>query len=226
MASSKPFLAAVTAGSLLCLAGAASGQSIDRKLVVSYVEAPVGATAALERSVQAYAAQARANSAAPSVEILHEVGRPNRIAVIERWPGDATAADAGAEAFQRAVDGKIEAPVDRRAFKPLVAPLTPAAKTPFHVLMHVDVVPDGSAFGAKTLQAQREAVLAAPGALGYEVAVQSDRANHFALHETWASRAAYEAYVASPGGRDLRQQLAKYRGAPFDDRFYLSGGTK
>jgi quinol monooxygenase YgiN len=74
----------------------------------------------------------------------------------------------------------------------------------------------------KLLDGHRAAVMAAKGALAYEFAVQTDRANHFAVHETWASRAAYEAYAASQGAQDLRKQLATVKGALFDDRYYVA----
>jgi quinol monooxygenase YgiN len=77
---------------------------------------------------------------------------------------------------------------------------------------------------AKLIQGQRDAVLAAPGVVGFEAAVQDDRANHFALHEVWASRADYEAYTATPAGQAFRSQLATVKGALFDDRFYRAVG--
>jgi quinol monooxygenase YgiN len=86
--------------------------------------------------------------------------------------------------------------------------------------MHIDVIPDGAATARQALIAQRTRVMAAPGALAFQAASQTGRPNHFAVHEVWRSRAAYEAYAASPAGHDLRRQLDRYKGAPFDDRFY------
>lgn len=198
---------------------AAAAADAPQVLVVAYVETPAAGATAAERSLQAYAAQLRKTAAAPAVEVLHEVGRPQRMAVIERWPADAVPADG---ALQREFEGKLQAPVDRRPHKPIGPLLTRGG--PFHMLMHVDVVPAGAEMATKALDGLRGAVMAAPGALGFELAVQPDRANHFAVHEIWASRAAYEAYAASAPARQLRGQLAGVKGALFDDRFYVAAG--
>ena len=59
----------------LVLSGqAVAAEASTVKLVVSYVEAPVGTGPVLERSLQTYAAEIRRNPAAPSVEILRESG--------------------------------------------------------------------------------------------------------------------------------------------------------
>jgi quinol monooxygenase YgiN len=200
-------------------AGVAAAADGPQTLVVAYVETPPSAAAAAERSLKAYADDLRKSAAAPTVEVLHEVGRPQRMAVIERWPADATPADG---AIQKLLDGRLQAPVDRRPHKP-VGPLLSRGGA-FHMLMHVDVVPAGAEMATKALDALRTSVLAAPGALGYELAVQPDRANHFAIHETWASRAAYEAWTAGKDAQALRAQLATVKGALFDDRFYVAAG--
>jgi quinol monooxygenase YgiN len=89
------------------------------------------------------------------------------------------------------------------------------------MLMHVDVVPPSAAAAAKLLDAERVAVMGAGGARAFEAATQSDRANHFAVHQIWTSRAAYEAYAAGPAAQALRRQLSTMKGALYDDRFYV-----
>ena len=86
--------------------------------------------------------------------------------------------------------------------------------------MHIDVMPDGADTASKALLAQKTSVMAAPGALAFEAATQVGRPNHFAVHEVWKTRAAYETYAATPAGQDLRRQSDAHKGAPFDDRFY------
>jgi quinol monooxygenase YgiN len=111
--------------------------------------------------------------------------------------------------------------VDDRLNDPIVPfDVKPAPAGAFHVLMHIDVIPDGAATTRQALVAQQAQVLAAPGALAYAAASQTGRPNHFAVYEAWKSRAAYEAYAASPAGQDLRRRLTPFKGAPFDDRFY------
>ena len=194
------------------------------KLMVCYIEAPAAQATSLTQSLARYAARSRHGVGAPKIELLHEAGRPNRMALVEQWTQlDAKAADDRATSLQAQIADEIEAPVDCR----LGTILTPfiTASGGFHVLMHVDVVPTASALASKLLLAQRSAVLAA-GGLGFEAAVQADRPNHFAVHEIWTSRAAYETYAATAAGKDFRRQLDPIKGAPFDDRFLtgVAGG--
>ena len=141
------------------------------------------------------------------------------MAVIERWGQGAVAPDA---VLAGELAARLQAPADRRIHRPNGPLLSSAAPGAFHMLMHVDVVPPGAALAAGLLEAQRADVLAAPGARGYELATQADRANHFAVHEVWTSRAAYEAYAASAPARELRRQLTTVKGALFDDRFFAA----
>ena len=155
-------------------------------------------------------------------QVLRESGRPSRMALIVEWR-DLSAAEAErrAMALQAALAPDLQAPVDDRLNDPIV-PLDfkPAPPGAFHVLMHIDVLPDGAPTARQALIAQKAQVMAAPGALTFQAASQTGLPNHFAVLEAWRSRAAYEDYAASPAGQDLRRRLDRFKGAPFDDRFY------
>ena len=224
MLNSKAKRGGARAALLLCAlaaGGALAGENPSIEYVVSYVEGPAKTAGAVENTVQAYAARTRANPAKPTVEVLREIGRSNRLVVVERWLGAAP----NAEVLAGELRGRLEGPLDRRSHRSLTPLLTGGSSGPFHMLMHVDVAPPGADLAAKALTAQRDAVLAAPGALQFEAAVQSDKNNHFTVHETWASRAAYEAFAASPQAQQLREQFVPFKGAPFDDRFYVATST-
>jgi quinol monooxygenase YgiN len=201
----------------------AHSQEAAPGLIVTYVEAPAAKGAALATDLKAYAAQIESAAGKPKVTVLSEFGRPGRMAVIEQWSDLSSAAYAQSEGMLLGkVQADVLAPIDRRLNHPLAPAQSQAGPTAFCVLMHVDVSPnDGT---TKILQTQGEAVLAARGALGYEVAVQDKRANHFAVYERWSSRAAYEAYAATGPAVDLRRQLAPLIGSPFDERFYSTVG--
>ena len=205
---------------LLLAASPAAAQPAYR-LVVRYVESAAPAAPRLAKTLQAYAAEARKNPWT-RVDVLSEVGRPNRMVVLERWENLDAADDAAVAAkFDALVAGQVSAPSDHRRSDALTLPLfEPTPASAFHVVMHIDVVPEGSATASRALGDQRAAVLAAPGAIAFEAATQSNRPNHFAVHEVWRSRAAYEAYVASEPARNFRRQLIAIKGAPFDDRYY------
>ena len=144
------------------------------------------------------------------------------MAVVEQWRNlSPEKAEKRTKALQTQIGPDLQAPIDDRLGDPLTPlDLTTAPTGVFHVLMHIDVVPDGEATAAKVITSQKTSVMAAPGALAFEAATQTGRTNHFEVHEVWKDRAAYEAYAASPAGEDLRRQFTQYKGAPFDDRFY------
>ncbi len=216
---------AALAGALLATLGGVSGaraQATDARLVVTYVEGAPALAPSVARTLDDYARRARGAPGAAYAEVLIETGRPERLAVVELWrKADGAAAEQAARGLQQRLGSGLVAPVDNRVGLPLSPPdETPPPAGAFHVLMHIDVVPDGAPTVAKSLQAQKASVLAAPGALRFEVAAQADRGNHFAVYEAWKSRAAYEAYVTTAPARALRDQLTAFKGALFDDRFY------
>jgi quinol monooxygenase YgiN len=199
-------------------------------LVVTYVEASPAKIAVLTADLKAYAGQIENSPAKPKVAILGEFGRPNRVVVIEQWPDLSSPSVAEAETLLTAkVQPEVQAPIDRRVNLPMTPALpevsfTAFPSTAFFVLMHIDI--GGGAAGAPTiLQAQRDAVVSAPGALGYGVTFQDHHNNHFTISEVWKSRAAYEAYTATGPAQDFRRSLATLIGAPFDDRFYARVGN-
>lgn len=191
--------------------------------IVSYVEAPATGAAALRRQLQSYARDLQQGANAPTVALFSEVIRPNRMVVIERWASFDAGADQAAATLAAQVKDQVEAPVDRRVNTPLTSPIDRVTSaSAIHMVTHVDVLPNYTAVGTKLMLAHRDAVLAAPGVLGVEVATQANKVNHFELHEIWQNRAAYDAYAASPIARDFRQQLATMQGAVYDDRLYMA----
>jgi len=221
MTRDRLFSIGVLVPAILAASLAAGAAAPEPRLMVFYVEAPPSRAAAALAALEAEAREARA-AGAPAAEALHESGRPGRMAMVVEWRDlNAAEAERRAKALQARLAPDLQAPVDDRLNDPIV-PLDfkPAPAAAFHVLMHIDVLPDGAATTRQALMQQRARVMVAPGALAFDAASQVGRPNHFAVHEAWRSRAAYEAYAASPAGQDLRNQLTPFKGAPFDDRFY------
>jgi quinol monooxygenase YgiN len=200
---------------------AAGAAAPEPRIEVFYVEATPARTAAAFTALQAEARDARA-AGAPAADALSESGRPSRMALVVEWRDlNAAEAERRAKSLQAKLASDLQAPVDDRLNDPIVPlDLKPAPAGAFHVLMHIDVLPDGAAVTRQALIAQKALVMKAPGALAFSAASQVGRPNHFAVHESWKDRAAYEAYAASPAGQDLRRQMTPFKGAPFDDRFY------
>jgi quinol monooxygenase YgiN len=216
-------LGGLALGLLACPAGRAAPP--EPRLVVVYIEAPPAKADAVAGAMQIQAQAARKAGAAAAEALRETRGRPGRMVLVEQWP-DLSAAKAARQvkALADALQPNLQAPVDDRLNDPIVPlDLKAAPAGAFHVLMHIDVVPDGSAVARQALVAQKASVMAAPGAIAFQAASQAGRPNHFAVHEAWKTRGAYEAYAASLAGQDLRRQLDRFKGAPFDDRFY--GGS-
>jgi quinol monooxygenase YgiN len=212
-------LLGLAAAGLPTAPGRAAGP--EPRLAVFYVEAPPAKAAAVAGALEAQA-QAALKAGAGAAEVLRESGRPSRMALIEQWR-DLSEAEAGrrAKALEARLEPDLQAEIDDRLNDPIV-PLDfkTAPAGAFHVLMHIDVLPDGADATRRAVVAQQAKMMAAPGAMAFTAAVQIGRPNHFAVHEAWKTRAAYEAYAASPAGQALRRTLTPFKGAPFDDRFY------
>jgi quinol monooxygenase YgiN len=199
---------------------AADGEGAAAPLLATYFEGLPGQGGALAQALGAYAARRGASPAHPRVDVLAEQGRAGRMVVVESWPAGAVADDAPLAALEQQVAPLIQAPADARRHAGLTPLLGAGAKGRFHMVMHLDVVPAGAAMAARELVELRGSVLAARGAIGFEAATQEGKPNHFAVHEIWTSRAAYEAWAAGAAARGLRARLATAKGALFDDRFY------
>ena len=221
MTTRRAFTLGALAIGFVTAAGRAA--SPEPRLMVFYVEAPPSRTQAVAGALDAQARDAR-EAGASMAQVLRESGRPGRMALVEQWR-DLSRAEAGRRAMglDARLNPELQAPIDDRLSDPIVPlDLKPAPAGAFHVLMHIDVVPDGAAAARQVLIAQKTSVMAAPGALAFQAASQIGLPNHFAVHEAWTNRAAYEAYAASVAGQDLRRGLDRFKGAPFDDRFYGS----
>jgi quinol monooxygenase YgiN len=204
--------------------GSAQALAASPRLLVFYIEAPPAKAAAVADQLSQYASKTRDDEGpdAPVMEVLRESGRPSRMAIVEQWRNlSPEKAEKRTKALQAQVGADLQAPIDDRLGDPLTPlDLTTAPTGVFHVLMHIDVVPEGADTASKAITAQKTSVMVAPGALAFEASAQVGRTNHFEVHEVWKDRAAYEAYAASSAGEDLRRQFTQYKGAPFDDRFY------
>lgn len=208
-------------GLLIAITLHAQTQPAGPSLVATYVETAPAKTAALNRDLHAYAAELQDNASKPKVTILKEEGRPGRMLVIEQWQDLANAANERAEVELAAkAQAEATAPIDRRSNHAITPELTKATDASFYVVTHLDVNLNMANGLTKILAAQRDAAIAAPGAQGYEVSMQDGHPNHFTIYETWTSRAAHDAYAATPAAEDFRKQIGPLLGSPLDDRFY------
>lgn len=159
-------------------------------------------------------------------DVLHEIARANRFAVIETWKDkaardvhDQAATTAQSRAELKAIE---DAPDDERFLNPLyVAPAgTPAPAAAINVVTHVDVIPPGKDECMAALKAMSIDTAKDPGNIAYQVLVQAGRSNHFTVLEAWRSKAALDGHAMAAHTRGFRARLLPLAGALYDERLY------
>jgi quinol monooxygenase YgiN len=194
---------------------------------VTYFEvapATAGQAAGLARE---YAEASRKEAGNVAFDMLTEIGRPNRLAVLQAWRDkaalDAHVAAPSTAALRDKLQPLLISGTMPRLFSGFaVAPPTgkPGPDAVF-VLTHVDVPPPQK---DQAIELQKALVAAArkdDGNLWFDVLQQSDpRTNHFTLFEAWRDRKAFDASIAAAHTKEFRQKLNPLEGALYDERLY------
>ena len=159
-------------------------------------------------------------------DVLHEIARPNRFAILQVWK-DKTAHDAhdqaaaGAQIHDR-LKAIEDAPEDRRIDNPLYMTSGKSSdqSAALYVVTHVDVTPPGKDDCMAALKAMSTDTAKDPGNVAYQVLVQADRSNHFTVIEAWRGKTALDAHAMAAHTRSFRQKLSPLAGALYDERIY------
>ena len=159
-------------------------------------------------------------------DVLHEIARPSRFAIIETW-NDKAARDAHDQAaataqFRDRLKSIEDAPDDDRIVNPLYSTpaKTPAQSAAIYVVTHVDVIPPGKDDCMTALKAMSLDTAKDSGNIAYQVLVQAGRSNHFTVLEAWSSKAALDAHAMAAHTRSFRQKLSPLAGALYDERLF------
>jgi quinol monooxygenase YgiN len=159
-------------------------------------------------------------------EVLQEIERPNRFAIVESWRDkaalDAHAATASTLQFRDKLQAIENAPYDERINNGLYAGQrkNESQTGAIYVLTHVDVVPAGKDDCMAALKAMSIDTVSDAGNISYEVLQQANRPNHFTVIEAWTNREALDAHAMAPHTRAFREKLTPIAGALYDERFY------
>jgi quinol monooxygenase YgiN len=163
-------------------------------------------------------------------DVLHEIARPDRFAILEVWQ-DKAALDGHDKAvstlrFRDELKEVQSAPYDERVGSgTYVEPLVSKSRADtIYVLTHVDVTPDHLDDCLALLKTMSEDTSMDHGNIGYEVLQQATRPNHFTVVEEWTSRKALDFHIIAAHTRAFRQRLAPMAGALYDQRFYQELG--
>jgi quinol monooxygenase YgiN len=194
--------------------------------VVTYFDvAPpaAGEAAALARQ---HADASRKEAGNTGFEMFAEIGRPNRLAILEAWRDknayEAHDAAASTAAFRDKLQPLLISGTGARVLSGFsVAP--PAAQPgpeAVFVLTHVDVPPPQKDQAIELQKALAAAARKDDGNLWFDVLQQNDRPNHFTLFEAWRDRKAFDGSIAAAHTKEFRQKLNPLEGALYDERLY------
>ncbi len=209
----------------LALAHFAHAQS-SAIYVTTYVEVMANAIAPGVSLLEAYSDASRKQDGNLRFNVLQEIGRPNRFAIIEAWrdPGalDAHAKAASTLDFRNNLTAIETAPYDDQINSALATKKGKNAAEPgtIYVVTHVDVLPAGKDDCIAALKAMAIASVDDSGNISYDAFDQVNRGNHFTVIEGWANKSALEAHAAAAHTRDFRKKIMPFIGAPYDDRLY------
>ncbi|MFY9696365.1 MAG: antibiotic biosynthesis monooxygenase [Xanthobacteraceae bacterium] len=157
-------------------------------------------------------------------DVLHEIARPNRFAILKVWKDKAAhdAHDLASAQIRDRLKAIEDAPDDQRIDNPLYTTpeKSPAQTATLYVVTHVDVIPPGKDACMTALKAMSSDTAKDPGNIAYQVLVQDGRSNHFTVVEAWSSKAALDAHAMAAHTRSFREKLSPLAGALYDERFY------
>jgi quinol monooxygenase YgiN len=225
----RPFFLLAVAVAVLAaiLASPASAQD-SAAYVVTYVELMPSEIASGASLLKHYRDASRREPGNLRFDVLHEIARPNRFAIVEIWK-DKAARDTHDQAaasphFRDKLKPIEDAPVDERVDDPLyMAPATNSAHpAAIYVVTHVDVIPPGKDDCMAALKAMSVDTAKDPGNIAYQVLVQAGRSNHFTVLEAWSSKTTLDAHAMAAHTRSFREKLSPLIGALYDERLYMA----
>jgi quinol monooxygenase YgiN len=163
-------------------------------------------------------------------DVLQEIGRPNRFAIIEVWKDkaafDAHGTAASTAQFRDKLKTIEDAPYDERITNGLYVGASPPERHSgaIYVVTHVDVIPPGKDDCVAALEVMGAETPKDPGYIGYEVLQQANRSNHFTVLEIWADKKSLDGHAEAAHTRAFRVKLVPAAGALYDERFYKALG--
>lgn len=221
----RPFRTSMFAMAILAAAATAHAQD-GGVYVVTYVDVMPSSVVSGTTLIKQYRDAGRKEGGSVRIEALHEIGRPNRFAIVELWK-DKAARDAHVQAastvqFRDKLKAIANAPYDERVNNGLY--VGPAQSQPaqgaVYVVTHVDVIPTSKDGCMELLKGMSADTPKDAGNLRYEVLQQPNRLNHFTVVEAWANPEGLDGHAMAAHTRAFREKLAPMAGALYDERFY------
>lgn len=198
---------------------------MDQLHVVTYIDLAAKSVEPALAALKRYRTAVRGEAGNTATTLFQEIGRPDRLAVIETWADqkalDAHAAAASTSTLAADLKPHLVAPVDSRAHTSYqVGARSTGSAEAIYVHTHVDVPPPQLPALEPMLKEWGEASRKAQGAIWLDILQSPARKNHFTTVEGWSTRAAFDAQALSPHARLFREKLAPMLGALYDQRLF------
>jgi quinol monooxygenase YgiN len=216
----------------VAIAVATLGRSVHAQdnavYLATYVEVMPNAVASGAALLKRYRAASLKEDGNLRVDVLQEIARPNRFAIVEAWRDqaalDAHARTASTLQFREQLKAIQEAPYDERDNHALYLGQggNENRAGAIYVVTHVDVIPSGKNDCMAALETMSVDTAKDPGNISYEVFQQANRGNHFTVVEEWTNRKALDDHAMAAHTRAFRAKLIPIAGALYDERFYKS----
>lgn len=209
------------------LAGTACAQS-DPVYLVTYVELMPNAAASGTALLKQYRGETRRESGNLRLDVLVEIKRPNRFAVVEVWKSkaelDAHGRSAAGAQFSEKLKALQDAPNDVRIDHALYLGRGKSDNRTgaIYVVTHIDVIPPGKDACMAALKTMSSDTANDSGNIGYDVLQQDDHSNHFTVVEEWTGVKAADSHAMAAHTRAFREKLIPIKGALYDERFYTA----
>jgi quinol monooxygenase YgiN len=218
-----PLGMAIIAATMLGQSAYAQGNAI---FLATYVDVMPNSVDAADRLLDRYREASRRDDGNLRFQVLQEISRPNRFAIIEAWK-DKAALDAHVSAdHTRAFRDRLRtiqnAPYDERVNNLLYSGQDATENRPnaVYAVTHVDVVPPAKDQCMAMLKDMSADTAKDAGNIGYLVLQQANRPNHFTVFEKWRGMKAAEDHAMADHTRAFREKLVPIAGALYDERFY------
>jgi len=194
-------------------------------LVLTYLEVSLDSIAQARGLLKSYAAAAQKAAGTVQFETFQRIGQSNHFAIVETWADtvarQAFVASPAAREFRGKIDPLRIGPYDERLHFPLNVGSRVA--TPANAIIgitHVDFIPTSKDEGTAMLKTLADQSRGTPGNLRYDVWVQTSRANHMTIVESWTSMTALEDFATEAATKRFREDLMPMSGSLYDQRLY------
>jgi quinol monooxygenase YgiN len=193
--------------------------------VATYVELVPTAVNEGGALLKQYRDASRKDAGNVRTELVQEVGRPTRFAILGIWADQKAFDMHGKTAHTAQFRDKLKllhaGPYDERVHSGMSVGARDALRPGSVVVVtHVDVPGSFKDATVPLLQQLSETSRKEAGNLRFEVQQQGNRPNHFTVVELWTDQNAYDAHVLAGHTRQFRDTLGPMAGALYDERLY------